>query len=195
MVHSRTGLCHTYKQTKWKRLSWPSLVYGCADSQYWISPLFSTEGRLLRSALTHWCLAFHRVSVLFVLHTTACVVHSSAHSPKAWIIILLVNYDKDFLYIHPAWKQHASTNMSLLIIHPLLWVFTIRYPLVGIWQALMFTFTSPPPPLNKLPFFHLWDTDGVSCKAQKKSSDIVFTTWNCVNKWHYQQQGDMQLSL
>lgn len=50
---------------------------------------------------------------LFVIHKAVCVVHSAAHSPAGtWIIILRVNYDKDFLYIHPAWKQYASTNMS-----------------------------------------------------------------------------------
>lgn len=101
---------------------------------------------------------------LLVIHKAACVVHSAAHSPKAWIIILLVNYDKDFLYIHPAWKQHASTNMSALIMHRLLWAFTIRYTLAGIWQARMFTFITRPPSSS-----YLSDTDGESCNAPYKT--------------------------
>lgn len=53
----------------------------------------------------------------------------------------LVNYDKDFLYIHPV-------NMSALIVHCPLRAFTISHSLPQSWRAWMFTFSRsiPPPP-------------------------------------------------
>lgn len=130
-------------------------------------------------------------SYLFMIGKAACV----AHSAKAWIIILAVNNDKDFLYIHPAWKQHASTNMPSLIMHHLLWTLTNQYPLLaGFWQvSKMLTFTTAHPTSS----LFLWDKNGASRKApyETKSTNIVLTTGKSVNKWHYQLRGDIQLNL
>lgn len=122
-------------------------------------------------------------SYLFVMHATACVVRSPAHSPKAWITILIVNHDKDFLYVHPI-------NTSALIMHHPLRAFAIRYSLAGSWQAWMFTFTTSPPPLLLL--FVRQTEPPAKIHMKPKSTNVVLTSRTPANKWHHQLKVDMQ---
>ena len=108
-------------------------------------------------------------SQLIVIHKAASVVHSAAHSPKAWIIICIVNNDKHFLYIH-----HINKLVSSHCASPAL---SIYYWPAGSWHTWVFIFASPPsePHICGTQMEH-----PANLSMYQKITQIVFTTWNGV---------------